>query len=92
MRKSDFIRLVSDRSGVTQREVKVVVNVMCDALMEIFEREDSVKFGDICTFKGITRPRKKARNPHTGEEVIIEERHGCPKCIFSERAKGKTLW
>ena len=87
MTKGDFIRATSDRCGISQKDVREVMECMSDIILEIIAREDSVKFGNICTFSGVTRPPRMGRNPKTGEPVQIEEKHGCPKCKFTTVAK-----
>lgn len=87
MVKSDFIRAVADRSGVTQKDVRVIMECMSDVILEVIAREDSVKFGEVCTFTGVTKDARTARNPKTGEEVSVPERHGYPKCKFTKTAK-----
>lgn len=87
MVKSDFIRAVADRSGITQKDVRIVMECMSDVVLDVIAREDSVKFGEVCTFTGVTKASRTARNPKTGEAVFIPERHGCPKCKFTKTAK-----
>ena len=83
MTKEDFIRLTSLKSGVTQKDIRIVIEAMSDIIFDVISREDSVKFGSVCTFSGVTRPAKTIRNPKTGEAKHVEEQHGCPKCKFS---------
>ena len=90
MTKGDFTRIVAGRSGMTQKDVRIIIDTMSDIILRIIAKEDSVKFGSVCTFYGVTKPARTARNPKTGEIVQIEERHGCPKCKFSTSAKEQS--
>lgn len=87
MTKEDFIRLTSLKSGVTQKDIRVVIEAMSDIIFDVISREDNVKFGNVCTFSGVTRPAKTVRNPKTGEAKYVGEQHGCPKCKFSSTSK-----
>lgn len=87
MTKEDFIRLTSLKSGVTQKDIRIVIEAMSDIIFDVISREDSVKFGSVCTFSGVTRPAKTVRNPKTGEAKHVEEQHGYPKCKFSSTSK-----
>lgn len=85
MTKGDFVRIVSFKSGITQKEIKTIIEVMSDTIRDVMDRNDSVKFGDLCTFYGTTREPRVARNPKTGEEINLEKRTGYPKCTFSKK-------
>ena len=87
MVKSDSIRAVADRSGVTQKDVRVVMECMSDVVLDVIAREDSVKFGEVCTFSGVTKAARTARNPKTGETVDVPAKSGYPKCKFTKTAK-----
>ena len=87
MTKGDFTRIIADRSGMTQKDVRIMIDTMSDVILDIIAKEDSVKLGNVCTFSGTTRPARTARNPRTGETINVEERHGYPKCKFSAVAK-----
>lgn len=85
MTKKDFLRIISSKTGVTQKDLKIVVEAMSDTIRDIMDRNDSIKFGDLCTFYGVKREPRLARNPKTGETVQLEERDGYPKCSFSKK-------
>ena len=89
MTKGDFTRIIADRSGMTQKDVRIMIDTMSDVILDIIAREDSVKLGSVCTFSGVTRPARTARNPKTGEVVQVEEQRGYPKCKFSTVARCK---
>ena len=93
MQKTEFVKLVAEKSGVSQKDVSAVLSAFDDVMLEkVFAEEDSVRMG-IGTFKGVTKPATKARkgrNPATGEEITIAakpEAHGQPKIVWSKAAK-----
>ena len=93
MKKNDFIKLVSDKADMTQKDVNTVIEAFEEVMMEeIFAKEDSVRLG-MGTFSGYTKPATKARtgrNPATGETITIAAKpaqKGQPKVKFSKAAK-----
>lgn len=89
MVKKDFVNAIADKleNEITKKEIEQVVNAMSEVVLEVIAKEDSVKFGEVCTFSGVTRPARVSRNPSTGEAVNVPEKHGYPKIKFSKRAK-----
>ena len=87
MKKAEFVKLMADRSGYTQKDVALLLDVFDEIMMEeIFAKEDSIKLG-IGTFSGVTKPARMVRNPRTGEQSMSEEKHGQPKYKPSKAAK-----
>lgn len=88
MTKNDFIKAIAERSELTQKDIKIMLDAMSDVLLfDVIAKEDSVKLGNVCTISGTVRPARTARNPMTGETIKVPEKHGYPKCKFSKAAK-----
>ena len=88
MTKSDFIKAIAERSELTQKDIKIMLDAMSDVLLfDVIAKEDSVKLGNVCTISGVTRPARTARNPMTGEAIEVPEKRGYPKCKFTKAAK-----
>ena len=87
MVKKEFVNAVAEKTGLTKIDATAAIDAVAEVIMEVMANEDSVKFGNVCTFSGVTREARKARNPLTGETIDVAEKHGYPKCKFSANAK-----
>ena len=89
MVKKEFITAVADKleNEITKKEIEQVMGAMSDVILETIAKEDSVRFGEVCTFSGFTRPARVSRNPSTGDTVNVPEKHGYPKAKFTKKAK-----
>lgn len=87
MTNKDFIAKVAERAGENATLTKKIVDATFEAIMEdVFAANESVRTS-IGTFSGVDRPARTARNPHTGEEIVIGAKTGYPKFKASKRAK-----
>lgn len=70
MNKKDIIKKVAENTGMTQKDVTVIVDTFVDAVM------DSIKNGKVSisgfgTFEVVERAARMGRNPKTGMEIEI---------------------
>lgn len=87
MNNKEFIAKVAERAGENASLTKKLVDATFETIMEdVFAVNESVRTS-IGTFSGIDKPARVARNPITGEEVVIGAKTGYPKFKASKRAK-----
>lgn len=87
MTNKDFIAKVAERAGENATLTKKIVDATFEAIMEdVFAANETIRTS-IGTFSGVDRPARTARNPLTGEEIIIGAKTGYPKFKASKRAK-----
>jgi DNA-binding protein HU-beta/integration host factor subunit beta len=72
--KHDLVAAVSRETGLTQPEIKIVVEEFLEALAEELERGRSIEFRGFGTFSVRERKARPARNPRTGEVVPLGRR------------------
>lgn len=87
MKKAEMIKAVAEKTGVAQVTVDNVIKAFGDVVLEVIAKDDSVKFADVCTFKGVDKPARTARNPLTGETINVPAKTGYPKATFTKTAK-----
>ena len=87
MTKSELLKKAAEMAEVSQKEVDTVIGALSDIIMEVIANNDSVKFGEICTFKGIDKPARSCRNPKTGETINVPAKSGQPKAVFTKKCK-----
>ena len=90
MVKNEFIAAIKDTEAcadISKKDFEAVIKGFDEVISNVVASEDSLKFGSIGTFSGVTRPAKTARNPLTGATVEVPEKHGYPKFKFSANMK-----
>jgi len=72
--KRDIVREVSEKCEVTQAEARDIVQAAFDAIVAALVSGDKVEIRNFGVFITKERAERRARNPRTGEEVIVPRR------------------
>jgi len=72
--KGDLIDILAEGTGLTKVEIGAVVDGMIATMSYTLKKGDSIDIRGFGRFKVVPRKRRKARNPKTGEEVIVPAR------------------
>lgn len=76
--QKDLFSLISEKSGMSQKDVSVYYAAFVDSLKTIASNpnEDTVKFvlPEIGTFVIFVEPEHVSKNPRTGEDVTVPEK------------------
>lgn len=75
MTKKDIVRTISDEVGLTQQKTKKIVQRTFDSIIETLVREGRIELRNFGVFEVKLRAARRARNPRTGDEVIVPEKH-----------------
>ncbi len=75
MTKKDIVRTISDEVGLTQQQTKKIVQRTFDSIIETLVREGRIELRNFGVFEVKPRAARRARNPRTGDEVIVPEKH-----------------
>ena len=78
MTKRDIVKAVSEQLNLTQLLTKEVVQKTFDVLIDMLVEERRIELRNFGVFEVKRRAARKARNPHTGDEVHVKE-----KCVVS---------
>jgi DNA-binding protein HU-beta/integration host factor subunit beta len=70
--KKDMIESVSDKTGLTQVDTRIVVESFLEAISKSLQTGKNIEIRGFGRFKIKSRNARKARNPRTGELVNIE--------------------
>ncbi|WP_322908064.1 HU family DNA-binding protein [Paenibacillus campi] len=73
MNKTDLINNISNNSGLTKRDVEVVLNGFLDEISGALSKGDKVQLIGFGTFETRKRAARTGRNPQTGAEINIPE-------------------
>ncbi len=73
MTKSDLIKLLAHHfPGITIHESREIIELILEAMKEGLKTGDTVEMRDFGVLRVRSRAAKKARNPRTGEKVMVE--------------------
>ncbi|MCM8817997.1 MAG: integration host factor subunit beta [Candidatus Omnitrophica bacterium] len=86
MIKKEIVEKIVENTGLNKIIVKKVVDEFLNVLISCFENKERIELRDFGVFYFKKVKSKKARNPKTGQEVIIPERL---KLIFKPSKKLK---
>lgn len=71
MNKNDLILAISEKSGISVKKAKKVVNSITASIQETLSKSEDVKISDFGSFQVVTKKERKGRNPQTNEEILI---------------------
>jgi integration host factor subunit beta len=74
MTKADLVEQVSTATGLTKRDVGVVVDLLLMTISRALTEEEHVELRGFGSFKVKTRNARVARNPRTGERVQVPQK------------------
>lgn len=85
MTKSDFIKAVATKTGISQKDIKDVLAAEQEVIFEAIPNEE-VKVFDGVTIYSVYKEAREARNPQTGETVPVAAKYQ-PKAKFGKAIK-----
>lgn len=65
---------IAKEMGLRQADIKQIVQMTLDGIVEVLAKEERLELRNFGVFEVRTRKPRKARNPRTGEEVMVPER------------------
>lgn len=73
MTKKEIVRLVSEKTGLSQQQSKEVVQTTFESIVEVLVKEGRIELRNFGVFQVKHRAARNARNPRTGVEVWVDE-------------------
>ena len=75
MTKKEIVRSISEKLGMTQLKTKSLVQTVFDDIVETLVSEGRIELRNFGVFEVRRRAARKARNPRTGDAVLVKEKH-----------------
>jgi len=75
MTKKEIVRSVSEKLNLTQLKTKYIVQKVFDCIAETLIDEKRIELRNFGVFEVKKRAARKARNPRTGDEVLVQEKY-----------------
>ncbi|MBQ7885128.1 MAG: HU family DNA-binding protein [Clostridia bacterium] len=79
MNKTEFIRAISDKAGITMKDINVVYDAMLDVVTEALKAGDKIQLVGVGSIELKKVEAKTGINPRTKEAVEIP---ACNKPVF----------
>ena len=73
MTKAELITAVAEAASLTKEQATTAVNTIFASIVGAVAADDKISITGFGTFEKRHRPMRVARNPRTGEEVIVDE-------------------
>lgn len=86
MNKTELIKEIASRTGLSQAKVKEAVNAQEDIIIEAMQNGDKVSLVGFGTYEAVDREARERRNPQTGEYKMCPA-YKAPKFKFSTTVK-----
>jgi integration host factor subunit beta len=75
MIKSELVQMIADKNPhLYHRDVEHVVNAILDEITDALAEGNRVELRGFGAFSVKNRPARAARNPKTGEQVMVDEK------------------
>ena len=74
MTKNDLVVKIAHGMNMHQTDVKRIVQMLFDGIIEVIATEGRLELRDFCVFEVKTRKPRRGRNPRTGEMVMVPSR------------------
>lgn len=71
MNKKELIKAVVETTGLPKKDVTTTVDSVFEQITSALSKGQEVKISGFGTFKVKERAERKARNIHTGEEIVV---------------------
>jgi len=71
MNKAELVEAVSDKTGITKKQARNVIDAITDTVKETLSKGERITLVDFGTFHVRQRKARKGRNPQTGEKLEI---------------------
>jgi nucleoid DNA-binding protein len=72
--KKDIIRVISEELGLSQLQTSRIVHDLFDAIVNTVVKNGRIELRNFGVFEVRWRKARKARNPRTGEKVMVPKR------------------
>ena len=90
MTKNDMVVSIAKVTGLKQADIKRIVQMVLDGIIDVLVAERRIELRNFGVFEVRHRKARKARNPRTGEEVMVPEKEVVtfkPGRIMNEKIK-----
>ena len=74
MTKSEIIKKVKERTGLSRQQAKTAVEILLDSIKNSLRKGERVCIVGLGTFYVKKREQRNGRNPKTGDKIFVPEK------------------
>jgi integration host factor subunit beta len=71
MTKAELVEIIAAETGVSKKDTGIVVNLILENISRALESSDKVELRGFGSFKVKSRRSRTARNPRSGDSVMV---------------------
>ena len=71
MKKSEFVALVAEKTGLSKKDTEKALNAALETMGDVLASGDKLQMSGFGTFETRERAARTGHNPRTGEEIQI---------------------
>lgn len=93
MNRAQIVDAISNETGVTKKDVEMVVTSFSSTVKDSVQRGDDIQLIGFGAFKKVSKAARKCRNPKTGETIKVPARKAAkfyPGKAFTEQVNTKA--
>jgi len=75
MRKIDFVKKISEETGISQIDTTAIVQKILDSITEALTKMEKIEFRNFGVFELKVRKSRKGRNPKAPQDEVIIPEH-----------------
>jgi integration host factor subunit beta len=72
--KAEIVEQISEKLGITKKDIARVVDLFFEIIKQGMKKDEHIELRGFGTFEVKTREEREARNPKTGESVVVPKR------------------
>lgn len=84
--KADLIKEIATKTGTKQREVRAMLDALCEITYREAKEDGGIAIPGICRIDVVKKKARKMRNPQTQQEILISE-HDAARVRLLKKAK-----
>ena len=89
--KRDLVKSIAGKTGMKQGDVQTVVQAFLDGIIDNMADSNRIELRDFGVFEARKRKSRIARNPRTGDSVVVPDRtvpHFKPGRLMRQKVGG----
>ena len=75
MKKAEFISKVARKSGLSKKDVELVIDASIETITQALKERDKVSFLGFGSFQAVKKGSREVTNPKTGAKITIPEKY-----------------
>jgi len=71
MTKADLVEEIAEKTGISKSDTALIVNHLLEGIVDALKNNKRIEIRGFGTFKNRSKRARRARNPRTGQEIMV---------------------